>query len=176
MWHSWRGHDDELSSERQNSQTYQDTILDPILQTNLNNSSAPLPPQSQLHILWPTFLKNAHPLINIFFDWEVEPIIRKLQSQDISLPTGEQALVSEISFIALSTLSREECQTLFSEEKTQLKIQYQRRLERVLLLSRYAETTSRHVLQALILYLVGAPGGDHFAVTLANSADATCYT
>jgi hypothetical protein len=160
MWYSWRGHDDELSPEQRNAQTskphYQGTILDPIQQTDLNNSFAPLPPQSHLHILWPNFLKNAHPLVKIFFDWEVEPIIQKAQSQGISLPVGEQALVNGISFIAISTLSREDCRTLLSDEKHHLQTQYQRRLERVLLLNRYAETTDRHVLQAFMLYLVSA--------------------
>ena len=160
MWYSWRGHDDGLSPARHNAQPskphYQGTILDPVQQTDLNNSFAPLSPQPHLHILWANFLKNVHPLVKIFFDWEVEPIIQKAQSQGISLPVGEQALVNGISFIAISTLSREECRTLLSEEKPQLQTQYQRRLERVLLLSRYAETTDRHVLQAFILYLVGA--------------------
>jgi hypothetical protein len=99
-------------------------------------------------------LKNAHPLIKIFFDWEVEPIIQKAQRQDTPLLMGEQALVNGISFIAILTLSREECQTLFSEEKPYLQAQYQRRLEWALLLSRYAETTDCHVLQAFMLYLV----------------------
>jgi hypothetical protein len=101
-------------------------------------------------------LKNAHPLIKIFFDWEVEPIVQKAKCLGISLPVGEQALVNGISFITILTLSREECGTLLCEEKSHLQTQYQRRLERSLLLSRYAETTDRHVLQAFILYLVSA--------------------
>jgi hypothetical protein len=160
MWYSWRGRDDDLSADQHNAQTskphYRGTILDPIQQTDINNSLEPLPSQPNLHLLWSKFLKNVHPLVNIFFDWEIEPMIQKAQSQGPSLSVAEQALVNGISFIAISTLSREECRTLLSDGKPQLQLQYQRHLERALSLSGYAETTDRHVLQAFILYLVGA--------------------
>ncbi|KAF2670825.1 hypothetical protein BT63DRAFT_202494 [Microthyrium microscopicum] len=158
MWHSWRGHDDDKNLDRRDALSskthYQRTILDPIQQAELDDSFASLSTDEHIHILWPVFLKNAHPLIKIFFDWEIESVIQKTQKQSSSLSMSEQSLLFGISLIAVLTLSCEQCRDMLSEEKPRLQTQLQQCLERSLLLSRYAETTDRYVLQAFMFYLL----------------------
>ncbi|OCK74842.1 hypothetical protein K432DRAFT_257586, partial [Lepidopterella palustris CBS 459.81] len=111
------------------------------------------PPALHLSVLWPVFLKNVHPLVKIFFDWEVVPVIEKAQKHALALSVEEKALVNGISFIATLTLSREECQDILSESKHELLLHCQKSLEHALTKAEYTETTDKRVLQAFMLYI-----------------------
>jgi hypothetical protein len=160
MWYSWKGHDHSLSPHRLNTQTsnthYLPTILNQRQTLDSNNSFTPLPPALHLNVLWPVFLKNVHPLVKIFFDWEVVPVIEKAQKYALALSVEEQALVNGIRFIATLTLSREECQGILSESKHEHLLHCQRSLEHALAKAEYTETTDKRVLQAFMLYIVSS--------------------
>jgi hypothetical protein len=168
MWYSWKGHDHSLSPHRPNTQTsnthYLPTILNQRQTLDSHNSFAPLPPALHLSVLWPVFLKNVHPLVKIFFDWEVVPVIEKAQKYALALSVEEQALVNGIRFIATLSLSREECQGILSESKHELLLHCQRSLEHALTKAEYTETTDKRVLQAFMLYIVSS--NVHFTYAL----------
>jgi hypothetical protein len=160
MWYSWKGHDHSLSPHRPNTQTsnthYLPTILNQRQTLDSNDTFSPLPPAIYLSQLWPVFLKNVHPLVKIFFDWEVVSVIEKAQKYALALSVEEQALVNGIRFIAMLTLSREECQDNLSESKPELLLHCQRSLEHALTKAEFTETTDKRVLQAFMLYIVSS--------------------
>lgn len=119
-----------------------------------NSLYANYPSSTQIAILWSTYLRNVHPLVKIFFDWEIEPLIQKARKDLSSLSNAERALTFAITLIATLSLSQEECATLLSDKKSELFDRYQRNVEDALLVAKFATTTDKLVLQAFMLYLV----------------------
>ncbi|KAJ4286310.1 hypothetical protein N0V90_013344 [Kalmusia sp. IMI 367209] len=158
MWYSWKGHDQSLDPHRPNTQTinthYLPTILNQRQTPDSDDYFTPLPPALHLSVVWPVFLKNVHPLVKIFFDWEVAPVIKKAQKYALALSVEEQALLNGIRFIAALTLSHEECESILSEPKHEFLLHCQRSLEHALAKANYTETTDKRVLQAFMLYIL----------------------
>lgn len=156
MWYSWNDHDQ--SPPRPTTQTSSThnlpTILTKASKLDEDDSLLSLPPALHLRVLWPVFLKNVHPLVKIFFDWEVAPIIERAQDHSSTLSVEEQALVISIVFIATLTLSREECRNVLCESKNELLLRRQESLEDALTKAGYTESTDKRVLQAFMLYIV----------------------
>ncbi|KAK5032822.1 hypothetical protein LTS07_004232 [Exophiala sideris] len=162
MWYSWSGTDQPeehaSTTKHQSSPPYLPscfpTILAPSsLTTDSGSLLAQLPPADQLTILWRRYLKNVHPLVKLFFDWEIDPIVQKCCGDASSLSKGEQALVFAIVFIATLSLPDQECATLLSDNKQNLLYESQRSVEDALLLAEFATTSDIRTLQAFILYL-----------------------
>jgi hypothetical protein len=107
-----------------------------------------------VRVLWAPFLKNVHPVVKIFFDWEVEPVIRRASAKPAEMTLEELALVLSINFVALLSLAEEDCATLFHCEKVQLLDNCQEAVEAVVLRAGLLTTIDRLVLQAFTLYLV----------------------
>jgi hypothetical protein len=130
------------------------SILDPMkgLDADFLLSLHPLPAEGLL--LWKHFLKNVHPLIMIFFDWEVEIIIRRASHDPAMLTPGDQALVLAIYFITTLSLSEEQCVEQLHCNRIQLLERYQQAVEQSLLTAEFLVTSDRVVLQAFMLYLV----------------------
>ncbi len=160
MWYSWKDQDRPSNYHGPHTQAPNDYYLPTLLsqqQTlDSSNSFISLPPAVHLSVLWPVFLKNVHPMVKIFFDWEVARVVEKAQKQALDLSSEEQALVDGIRFIAVLTLAREECQDLLSESKYELLLHCQRSSEHALINANYTETTSKCVLQAFMLYIVSS--------------------
>lgn len=128
-------------------------LLDP---TNIVNSSLHqmYPPAPAMTALWKIYLKNVHPLVALFFDWEVEAIINKALHHPTRMAYGEQALVFAIFFIATLSLSEEQCNHLLHDKRSQLLGKFQRAVEESLQIAEFFITSDRLVLQAFMLYLV----------------------
>src|ERR1700742_363153 len=121
MWYSWSGTSQpeqdlpntsartQLSSSRAQDPCCFPTILDPSNVPDDDFLCSQHPSAAQASILWRSFLKNVHPLIKIFFDWEVEIVVEKTYRDSSSLSSGERALIFSIDFIAIYSLSEEEC-------------------------------------------------------------------
>lgn len=157
MWYSWRGHDESSSSHGPRTKSSDTHNLPTILNQSQNlygDDFAPLPVSLHLDILWPVFLKNVHPLVKIFFDWEVAPIVEQAQRDAATLRIEEVALLNAIRFIATLTLTQEECQRSLSEPKHDFLPHCQRNVEYALIKAQYSESTDKRVLQAFMLYIV----------------------
>lgn len=156
MWYSWRGHDQPSSPHHQTDQTSESHYLPTILNRRQSpNDVTPLAPAAlHMNVLLPLFLKNVHPLVKIFFDWEVAPVIDRAKGDVSSLAIEEEALISGIALIATLTMSNEECQNSLSEPKNECLLRGQKSLEHALEIAEYTETTDKRVLQAFMLYIV----------------------
>ena len=104
--------------------------------------------------MWNIFLQNVHPLIKIFFDWEVEQIIAKAQHVDAELSGPETALVTAISLLATLSICEEDCAALFHWNKSLLFRHLKHATEIALRRVGYAVTSNKLTLQAFMLYLV----------------------
>jgi len=159
MWYSWKGNDHPPSPHLPSTQASDTHNLPTILnqrQTLYGDDFSSLPPSLYIGILWPIFLRNVHPLVKIFFDWEVAPLIEKAQNDVPALSVEEHTLLNAIRFIATLTVSEEECQGILIESKHELLLSCQRSLEHALTKANYTETTDKHVLQAFMLYIVSS--------------------
>ena len=112
------------------------------------------PPAREAMRLWNQYLKTVHPLVMIFFGWEIEIIIHKATKSPTGLTREEQALVLAIYFIATISLSEEECLDMLHDKRSHLLDKFQKAAEDSLLMAELAVTSDRLVLQAFILYLV----------------------
>lgn len=158
------GHSSHWGSNTPNG--YCRTILDQTLaiDKNMAYSQAPQPSRQQTIALWEAYLENVHPLVKVFFAWDKKPIIDKAAEDPTSLTAGQQALVSAIFFIAVSSLSKSQCEQTFNGAfKRTLLNDFQSMLETALMAAKYATTSDLLVLQALVLYLVSCK---HFDVTI----------
>lgn len=104
--------------------------------------------------LWKIFLKNVHPVVMIFFDWEVELIVQRASREAVSLTHGDQSLMIAILLIATASLSEEECIDLLHEKKFVALAKFQEAVEIALLAADFIVTSDCVVLQAFMLYLV----------------------
>lgn len=130
------------------------TLLDPWNVPGREPLLAQHPSASTANIIWIQYLRNVHPLVKIFFDWEVEPLMRKGAKEPNTLTQGEQSVVFAIYFVAILSISEEECATVLYDRKPQLLERFQRAAEDALISSQFITTTDIRVLQAFMLYLV----------------------
>jgi hypothetical protein len=104
-----------------------------------------------LKTIWQTFLSHVHPLVKVFFDWDIEPLIHRVHT---SLSEGD--LVLAITFISTLSLSPSECSRVLksNESKDQILHRLQGDAESVLVAADYATSTDHRTFQALMLYLI----------------------
>lgn len=168
MWYSWSGakkpereqlgsspNPPNLSKPKSKISPYFFALLDSADAPDGNYLRALHPLAKDGISLWKQYLKNVHPLIMIFFDWEIEAIIHKASSDTNSLTPGEQSLVFAIYFIATLSLSEEQCIDLLHSNRVQLLETFQKAVEESLVIADFVITSDRFVLQAFMLYLVG---------------------
>ena len=166
MWYSWSGaknvEDEPEHPQRQNRAVkpkskrphYVSALFDPTSVSSTTSLHALFPPASEMAALWRIYLKNVHILVNIFFDWEIEVVIRKASQDPARMEPGEQALVLAICFIATLSLSETECVNTLNEKQPKVLEKSQRAVESSLLNAELIVTSDRMVLQAFMLYLV----------------------
>jgi hypothetical protein len=166
MWYSWSGAKnsgsefdasvpDDISGKKPTSRFLHcfPTILDPGNITDVEDTREAYLSTKDLISLWKQYLKNVHPLVMIFFDWEIELIIQRAAKDLTTLTHGEQAMVSAIVFIATMSLSEDQCLDLLREKKFLALARFQRVVESSLLVADFVVTSDRFVLQAFMLYL-----------------------
>jgi len=177
MWYSWSGvkkpgEQPQASSPEQANKANTKSkalhsfsaLLDPTFTPDGVSLHSIYPPARETIALWKQYLKNVHPLVMIFFDWEIEVIIHKAAHNPTGLTREEQALVLAINFIATLSLSEEECLDMLHDKRSHLLDKFQKAVEDSLLIAELAVTSDRLVLQAFILYLVNynqLPLADH---------------
>lgn len=167
MWYSWGEakflqHDSTDSSSRRHALNASSascdgfiaTLLDPIEAPEKTAMNIPPLPIAHLDTLWKIYLKNVHPLIKIFFDWEVEPLIVRARTGESGLSPPEATLVTAICLLATLSVPEEDCLATLKGEKTVLLDHLQGSTEVALRHVGYAVTSNKLTLQAFMLYLV----------------------
>ena len=130
------------------------TLLDPMNNPAIATIHRTYPPTPNMIALWRQYLESVHPLVMIFFDWEIEPIVLRAAKDANALTHGEQVLVFAILLIAIMSLSEEQCLDMLHEKRSQALTRFQEAVESSLLVADFIATSDRLVLQAFMLYLV----------------------
>ena len=131
-------------------------------QSNIANtasiSSRSHPTPSVVREIWSTFLANVHPLVKIFFSWQMEPTIRIAAEKPESLSQEHECLMFSIYFISVLSMQEDRCHELLAIPRSEALDHYQGLAELSLLQAGFIDTGSRAVLQAFLLYLVSSQG------------------
>lgn len=124
------------------------------------------PSSEGIRTLWQVFLANVHPVVKLFFDWDKQPIIQQATVEPAKLSRSQQALCFAIYFVAVLSLSDDECiAKLDGSSRTPLLKDWQSATENALLAADYTSTSDISTLQALVLYMVSGPSYDcHFLI------------
>ena len=169
MWYSWSGAK-ETHDDLQHPASKATSVPKAKLRTShcfsLFLSPANIPDCDSFHtvhplathvtVLWNQYLKNVHPLVTIFFDWEVDVVVHKASNDPAALTHPERALISAICFIATISLPEDQCTSLLRYSKHELLTKFQDATERSLVISEFTVSSDRLVLQAFMLYLVSS--------------------
>jgi hypothetical protein len=169
MWYSWdetkSSHDQTtgVSSRRQQNATasssssgYIATILDPFEIQDKTFPNTWRHPAAHLGTLWEIFLQNVHPLIKIFFDWEIGQIVDRAKRVDAELSSPEATLVSAIKLLAAVSVPDDGSEDVLQGEKASVVEHLQKATEVLLRMVGYAVTSNKLTFQAFMLYLVSA--------------------
>lgn len=131
------------------------SLLDPIGYAEPAKLDQTQPSSNVILALWGHYLKNVHPLVKIFFDWEKEPLMQKAANAPTTLSQEEAAFTFSLYFITILSLSDENLKLTFGDcSKSQLMDDFQSSTESALLATGFIATSKLIVLQALMLYLV----------------------
>ncbi|KIW84022.1 hypothetical protein Z517_03268 [Fonsecaea pedrosoi CBS 271.37] len=118
-----------------------------------NASSLQPPPQARM-LLWSIFKENIDPMTKIVHVPTLEPRLVDAMRQDHRPSDSLEALCFAIFFGSVTSLSNEECQSLFSEDRSTLCSRFRLGVERALAKCKLVSTDDLEVLQAFVLYLV----------------------
>lgn len=113
------------------------------------------PPPEQVAVLWDAYLKNVAPLISILH----KPTVRKLFDGPAQNPSlldkNSEALVFTIYFVAIISMSQEQCQSKLGETREALVSRYRFAVEQALAKANLLNTQNLMLLQAAVLFLIG---------------------
>lgn len=112
---------------------------------------------SVVHIfrLWQIFLDNCNPLIKTFHAPSVQQIIIDASGDLTSLTKPNEALLFSVYFLAIVSLSNEECEHHFGQPRQKLLAKYTRGVHQALVNAKFLRSLNLTTLQAFTLYLIG---------------------
>ena len=114
------------------------------------------PAARDAEILWETFFQNVHPMLKVFFAWEVH----KLRSASVTpavdkaISYQEHALIFAIYLITAVSLSEDECKSLLGRAKIELTAEFQWLCDHALAACNFMSASDIVTLQTLTVYLV----------------------
>jgi hypothetical protein len=112
------------------------------------------PQPVQIFQLWQLYLDNINPLLKVTHTPSLQGLIIEAANNVLKIKPDLEALMFSIYCIAISSLTDDDCQTMFTSSKADLLAKYQLGCQQALLNSRFLRSTSRDCLTALYLYLV----------------------
>ncbi|KAK6342042.1 hypothetical protein TWF730_001524 [Orbilia blumenaviensis] len=130
-----------------------DTLLFGSLNPNIDISTLH-PTQGHILKLWQIYLENVNPMLKVTHTPTLQTRIIDAIGNLSGLTATTEALLFSIYCVAISSLTEEECPTLFGLSKHDLSRSYQFPCRQALLKCEFLRTTDRDCLTALFLYLV----------------------
>ena len=112
------------------------------------------PQPAQVFQLWQLYLDNVNPLLKVTHTPTLQRQIIEATGNVLTIKPELEALMFGVYSTAMSSLSEENCHTMFGLPKSHFLAQYQLGCQQALLNSRFLRYTSRDCLTALYLYLV----------------------
>ncbi|KAL2261134.1 hypothetical protein VTK26DRAFT_4646 [Humicola hyalothermophila] len=114
------------------------------------------PSAIQIFQLWQIYLNNVNPLLKITHTPTLQAQIISAGANTAKIPRPLEALMFAIYFAAITSMSEEEVQTTFAEDKAVLLGKYHNATQQALVNAGFMRSSELMVLQALILYLLCA--------------------
>jgi hypothetical protein len=112
------------------------------------------PPASVVMTLWRCYLNNVHPLTKMIHAPTVEKLIQ-LSCQNVrSISRSNLTLLFSIHFIAVNSMSEDECQRHFGSSRSLLYKKYLQATHQALNRVAFLKTSDFTILTAYALYLV----------------------
>lgn len=104
--------------------------------------------------LWQTFLINVNPLVKMFHAPSMQQTVLDASGDlgKISRPT--EALMFAFYMLAVTSLTNEECESMFGESRPNLIRKYSHATQQALINSKFLKSLNISTLQAFALYLV----------------------
>ncbi|KAE8441170.1 hypothetical protein EG329_005799 [Mollisiaceae sp. DMI_Dod_QoI] len=113
------------------------------------------PPAVQIFRLWQTFLVNVNPLVKMFHAPTIQQLILDASGNLENIPRHTEALMFAIYFLAVTSLTTEDCQSMFGASRPQLLAKYSHGTQQALINARFLKSLNILTLQSLVLYLLG---------------------
>jgi hypothetical protein len=112
-----------------------------------------------IHIfrLWQIYLNNVDPLLKVTHAPSLQRRIIEAASNVASISPPLEALMFGVYSMAATSLTVDECQTMFGSSREDLLVRYQFGCQQALLNSDYLRTSDRECLTAFYLFLVCLP-------------------
>lgn len=126
----------------------------------MDHSSAPKdlssmhPEPVQIFRLWQTYLTNCNPLLKLFHAPTMQQVILDASCDLLNVPRYTEALMFSIYLLAVTSLSSQECETMFHVARTDLLTKYSHATQQALVNARFLKSLSLSTLHALCIYLV----------------------
>lgn len=112
----------------------------------------PLP--LQIFLLWQTFVDNVNPLSKVLHAPTVQVLILDATQNLETVPDDTIALMFAIYTAAVASMSDEDCNKKIGEARSSLLTKYSFATQQALAKARFLKSSTLHVLQAYVLYLV----------------------
>ncbi|KAK9853033.1 hypothetical protein MYU51_007607 [Penicillium brevicompactum] len=134
---------------------FDETIGFPFVATNSRASNLSIPTSIQSIQLWQIYINNINPLLKISHIPTLQPQVIEAATDLAHAPKPLRALMSGIYFTATNSMTDEEVQTTFGENKLAFVTNLRENAEHALLSTSFMKSNDIMVLQAYVLYLIG---------------------
>lgn len=112
------------------------------------------PPGVQIFQLWQVYLDNVNPLLKITHTPTLQGQLIEAAANPSKMPKPLEALLFSIYFMAMVSLTDEEVQETFKEDRSRLMSKYHRGTQQALINAGFMRSSDLVVLQAFLMYLV----------------------
>lgn len=112
------------------------------------------PPAVQILQLWQFYISNINPLLKISHVLTLQPQIVSAMANTSRISRPLEALMFSIYFAAATSLTDDEVQNTFGEDRSVLLGRFHNATRQALVNAGFMRSTELSVLQALLLYLV----------------------
>lgn len=115
------------------------------------------PPAVQILQLWQIYLDNVNPLLKLTHTPTLQGQLIEAAANPSKVSRPLEALLFSIYYIAVLSLTEEEAQDTFKEEKTRMMSRFHRATQQALINAGFMRSPDLAVLQAFLMYLVSIP-------------------
>jgi hypothetical protein len=115
------------------------------------------PSAIQIFQLWQIYISNVNPLLKITHTPTLQALIISASANPAKIPKPLEALMFAIYFAAITSLTEDEVQSTFGEDRAILLGKFHNATQQALINASFMRSSELMVLQAFFLYLVATP-------------------
>lgn len=118
------------------------------------------PPAIQMFQLWQIYISNVNPLLKVTHTPTLQAQVISASANPAKMSKPLEVLMFAIYFAAITSLTEDEVQSTFGDDKAILLGKYHNATQQALVNAGFMRSTELMVLQAFFLYLVTPPPGN----------------